>query len=140
MLTLRQSRLAQAVEQVLGVFLVLVDCGGFPSVDCKSRLDAPHFVGCGPGFRELPDLGVSRSQPEFNDAKIGHPPRAFPQWGYRLRVTIQHVMRVADVAEPAGILERIKTKISLQNIPSASGLTRKHQAEAEASIGKIGIE
>jgi hypothetical protein len=35
-------------------------------------------------------------------------------------------MRVADVAEPAGILERIKTKISLQNIPSASELTSKH--------------
>jgi hypothetical protein len=49
-------------------------------------------------------------------------------------------MRVADLAEPAGVLERFKTQIGLQNVDSACGLTRKHQAEAEGGIGKIGIE
>jgi hypothetical protein len=49
-------------------------------------------------------------------------------------------MRVAEVAEPAGVLERIKTQIGLQNVHSAPRLTRKDQAEAEAGIGKIGIE
>ena len=92
-LTLRQSRFAQPIEQVLGVLVVLVDGSDLPSVDCKSWLDAPQVVGCGPGVRELIGLGAGRGQPKMADTEVGQTPCAFPECLHRFRIAFQHIER-----------------------------------------------
>ena len=85
---LRQPRLAQAVEEVLGVLGALEGAQSrLRAVNRPFGLDPQDLGGLCPSLFDVSQLGIGRGEPVVAGAQIRRPGSAFPQQGQRLANT-----------------------------------------------------
>src|SRR5262245_45135076 len=126
-LSLRQPRLAQAVEQVLGVL------GAPERGQLRLRVNRPFGVDpqnlgslCSSLF-DVSQLGMGSSEKDAGGAEIRRPRSALPQQGQRLRIVPEQIVGERQESRRYGRIERIQPHMPLAGLDSPHWVSCKHE-------------
>src|SRR5262245_42994593 len=115
-LSLRQARLAQAVEQMLGVLGALVEGQSPLYVDRVHGID-PEDLGClSARLIKMPQLREIDGQPDVALAHVWGPGCKFAQRRQRFRILFQHIPGDPQVAGHPAHIKRIASHVRLDDL------------------------
>jgi hypothetical protein len=141
LLSLRQPRLAQAVEQVLGILGALeVDQSRLCALDRKFGLDPENLGGLCPGLLDVSQLGAGGGEKDVAGAEIRRPRNAFPQQRQRPRILLEHIVGEPQRYRRLRHMERIQPHVPLAGLGGSHRVSRVRQHLGESPIVEIGVE